>query len=93
VATQEELLGPELLRAVADITGGHAFAITDTNQLPVLTRKIGTQLRHQYMLAYQPQPSPHDQKWRKIRVKLRLPNKLHYLLHVEARSGYYAGGE
>ena len=93
VATREELLGPELLRAVADITGGQAFAITDANQLPGLTRKIGTQLRHQYMLAYQPQTSPHDQKWRKIRVKLRLPKKFNYLLHVEARSGYYAGGE
>jgi len=93
VATQEERLGPELLRTVADMTGGHAFVIGDAKQLPALTRTIGTQLRHQYMLAYQPQALPHDQKWRKIRVKLRLPKRFNYLLHVEARPGYYAGGE
>ena len=34
-------------------------------------------------------------RWKvaKISVQLRLPNKLHYLLHVDARTGYYAGGE
>jgi hypothetical protein len=57
-----------------------------------VTRSIGTQLRHQYMLAYQPQAAPNDGRWRKISVKLRLPKKLNYLLHVEARPGYYAGG-
>src|SRR5579863_5253406 len=92
-STQEELLGPELLREVAGMTGGHAFSITDVKDLPAITRNIGTQLRHQYMLAYQPQSPPHDARWRKISVKLRLPKKLHYLFHVEARPGYYAGGE
>jgi len=93
VATQEELLGPELLKSVAGITGGHAFSITNASDLPAVTRNIGTQLRHQYMLAYQPQSPPHDGKWHKINVKLRLPKKLNYLLHIEARPGYYAGGE
>jgi Ca-activated chloride channel family protein len=91
-STQEERLGPELLMEVAGITGGHAFSITDVNDLPAVTRKIGTQLRHQYMLAYQPPAAPNDGRWRKISVKLRLPKKLKYLLHVEARPGYYAGG-
>jgi Ca-activated chloride channel family protein len=93
VSTQEELLGPELLKEVAGITGGHAFSISDASELPVVTRNIGTQLRHQYMLAYQPQVLPHDGKWHKVSVKLRLPKKLNYLLHVEARPGYYGGGE
>src|ERR1700722_15113797 len=92
-STQEELLGPELLRAVAGITGGQAFSINDVTELPAVTRNIGTQLRHQYMLAYQPQASPHDGKWRKISVKLRLPKRFNYLLHVDARPGYYAGAE
>jgi len=92
-STQEERLGPELLQEVAGITGGHAFSITDVNDLPAVTRNIGVQLRHQYMLAYQPKSPLRDSKWRKISVKLRLPKKLHYLFHVEARPGYYAGGE
>jgi Ca-activated chloride channel family protein len=93
VSTQEELLGPELLRDVTEITGGHAFTITDAREMSEVTRNIGTQLRHQYMLAYQPQAQPHDGKWHKISVKLRLPKKLNYLLHVEARTGYYGGEE
>jgi Ca-activated chloride channel family protein len=93
VSTQEELLGPALLTTIAGITGGQAFAITNPNELPAVTSNIGTQLRHQYMLAYQPQVAERDGKWHKISVKLRLPKKLNYLLHVEARPGYYAGWE
>ena len=92
-ATEEELMGPELLRSVAGLTGGQAFTITNANEMSAVTRNIGTQLRHQYMLAYQPQSSLHDGKWHKINVKLRLPKKLNYLLHIEARPGYYGGGE
>jgi Ca-activated chloride channel homolog len=92
VNTQEELLGPALLRTVAGLTGGQAFTITNESELPVVAGNIGTQLRHQYMLAYQPQTLPHDGKWHKINVKLLLPKKLNYLFHVEARPGYYAGG-
>ena len=93
VSTQEELLGPALLRMITEITGGQAFSISNASELPDVTRTIGFQLRHQYMLAYQPQSPEHDGKWHKISVKLRLPKKLNYLLHVEARPGYYAGGE
>ena len=93
VATQEELLGPELLRTIAGLTGGQAFAINNENEMPTITRNIGTQLRHQYMLAYRPQSPLHDAKWHKISVKLRLPKTLGYLLHIETRPGYYASGE
>jgi Ca-activated chloride channel homolog len=92
VATQEELLGPELLRTVTSLTGGQAYTLTNENDLPKVTRRIGIQLRHQYVLAYQPQSAQHDGKWRKVSVKLRLPKKLRFL-HVDARPGYYAGGE
>jgi Ca-activated chloride channel homolog len=92
VSTQEELLGPELLSSVSEQTGGKAFTLSNLNDMPSVTRAIGSQLRHQYVLAYQP-PRQHDGKWHKISVKLRLPPKLHYFLHVESRSGYYAGGE
>ena len=90
VASQEELLGPELLKKVADATGGSAYSLESTAELPALTRNIGARLRHQYVLAYAPQAAPHDGKWHKISVKLRLPRKFAFL-HVDARSGYYAG--
>jgi Ca-activated chloride channel homolog len=91
--TQEELLGPELLQDVAELTGGQSFALSNANEMPGVTRVIGLQLRHQYMLAYQPPPSDRDGKWHKISVKLRVSKRLQYLLHVEARPGYYAGAE
>jgi hypothetical protein len=34
---------------------------------------------------------PHDGKWHKIKVKLRIP-KLAFL-HVHAKAGYYAASE
>jgi Ca-activated chloride channel family protein len=93
VSSEEELLGPELLGTVADLTGGRAFTLNNLNDMPAVTRAIGTQLRHQYVLAYEPQPAARDGKWHKISVKVRLSQRLNYLLHVDARPGYYAGGE
>ena len=92
VNTQEEMLGPDLLRNVSSLTGGQAYALTNPLQLPAAAKNIGSQLRHQYVLAYQPDPAPHDGKWHKITVKLRLPRQLPFL-HVEARTGYYAAAE
>jgi Ca-activated chloride channel homolog len=94
VNTEEELLGPELLRSITSLTGGQAFTLTNVNDMPAVTRAIGSQLRHQYMLAYEPQTKPKDGKWHKISVKLRLPREFHNLfLHIDARTGYYAGEE
>ncbi|MFZ0805323.1 MAG: VWA domain-containing protein [Candidatus Sulfotelmatobacter sp.] len=92
--SEEERLGPELLHSITDMTGGQTFVLSSENEMPRVTRMIGTQLRHQYVLAYEPQVKHRDEKWHKISVKLLLPRKLHnYFLHVGARQGYYAGGE
>lgn len=94
VNTEEELLGPDLLRSITDMTGGETFTLSTEAEMPAVTRSIGTQLRHQYVLAYEPQTRHTDRKWYKINVKLRLPNALrNHLLRVESRRGYYAGGE
>jgi Ca-activated chloride channel family protein len=90
VSTQEELLGPQLLGDVAEMSGGHAFKLSNVNEMSVVSRSIGRLLRYQYMLAYQPQIAAHDGKWHRISVKLLLPKSLHALLHAEARPGYYA---
>jgi Ca-activated chloride channel family protein len=92
--SEEERLGPELLHSITDMTGGQTFTLNNENELGHVTRSIGTQLRHQYVLAYEPQIKHRDEKWHKINVKLLLPRKLHnYFLHVASRQGYYAGGE
>jgi len=93
VNTEEEMLGPELLRSITEVTGGKAYTITNIADLPAVTRAIGVQLRHQYVLSYRPGAKPQKGKWYKISVRLRLPKSLHALLRVDARTGYYASTE
>jgi len=77
---------------VGRLTGGQAFTLNNAAEMPAVTSAIGSQLRHQYLLAYQPDSQPHDRKWRKISVNLRLPKNFPFM-HVDARQGYYGGGE
>lgn len=91
-STQEELLGPELLKSVSEVTGGQAYTLSSVPEMPEVARSIGTRLRYQYMLTFRPQEKARDGKWHKINVKLRLP-KAWSLLRVSARTGYYAQAE
>jgi Ca-activated chloride channel homolog len=92
VPTQEEMLGPELLSDIAETTGGRAFILDNLVEMPALARRIGIELRTQYVLGYRPEKLPHDGKWHKISIKLKLPRKLDYL-QARAKQGYYAGEE
>jgi Ca-activated chloride channel family protein len=88
-ATREELLGPELLTGITEVTGGRCYTLDNPNYLPTITQHIGLELRNQYVLAYSPNRSKNDGKWRKINVKLtQLPKKVPQL-YVHARTGYY----
>ena len=90
--TEEEMLGPDLLRSITKLTGGETFVLTSVAELPGVTRTIGNQLRYQYVLAYKPQERGRDGKWHKIKVKLLAPKGLPPL-QVYARQGYYARTE
>ncbi|HZQ95320.1 MAG TPA: VWA domain-containing protein [Candidatus Sulfotelmatobacter sp.] len=92
VPTPEELRGPSLLAEIAEPTGGRAFTVDNPNIMPSLARHIGLELRTQYVLAYRPQDAPRNGKWRKIRVKLRLPRRFAFL-QAHAKTGYYASAE
>jgi Ca-activated chloride channel family protein len=90
--TQEELLGPELLDKIAELTGGRAFVIDNPNVLPEVARVVGIELRNQYVIGYKPSESAADGKWRKIRIRLHPPKGLPPL-RVSAKSGYYAASQ
>jgi Ca-activated chloride channel homolog len=93
VPTIEELRGPSLLTEIAEPTGGRAFIVDNPNMMPSIARHIGMELRTQYVLAYKPHDLPRNgSKWRKIRVKLRLPRKFAFLT-AHAKTGYYASAE
>jgi Ca-activated chloride channel homolog len=88
-ATQEEALGPTLLDEIATSTGGRAFTVDNPNELSNVARRIGVELRDQYLLGYRPSAVQRDGKWHKIRVKMRL-RKHSPQFRVYAKSGYYA---
>jgi Ca-activated chloride channel family protein len=90
--TPEEQRGPALLSELAEPTGGQAFTLENTVELPAVARHIGRALRTQYVLGYRPEQMPRDGKWHKIQVKLRLPRKLAFL-RARAKTGYYAPAE
>ena len=92
MSTPEEMLGPELLSDVSELTGGRTFTIDNPNDLADVATKIGIELRNQYVLGYRPSNAGHNGKWRKIRVKL-LPPKGLPPLRVFAKTGYYAPSE
>jgi Ca-activated chloride channel family protein len=87
--TLEELNGPSLLNEITELTGGRAFAADDPNQLSDIATKIGEELRNQYVLGYRPSNKARDVRWRKIKIKLRVPKGLPPL-SVYAKTGYYA---
>lgn len=92
VPTPEELRGPDLLSEIAEPTGGRAFTVDNPNIMPSVARHIGLELRTQYVLAYRPKDLPRNGRWRKIRVKLRLPRRFPFL-QAHARTGYFASAE
>jgi Ca-activated chloride channel family protein len=90
--TQEELLGPDLLSTIAEVTGGRAFVLDNPNEMPAYAQHIGLELRTQYVLGYRPEQTSDDGKWHKVSVQLKLPKRFPYL-RVHARTGYYAASK
>jgi Ca-activated chloride channel homolog len=91
-STIEEQMGPALLSAVSEQTGGRMYTVEDPKEMAGVATKISLELRNQYVLGYRPANSRYDGKWHKIRVKLSLPKGLPRC-DARARQGYYAPSE
>jgi VWFA-related protein len=72
------------LRDLARWTGGELFTMSAPAQTSLAARQIVSELRHQYLLAFEASPRP---GWRSLEIKARSRD-----LTVRARSGYTAGG-
>jgi len=72
------------LRDLAHWTGGELFTVIAPAQTSIAARQIVSELRHQYLLAFEASPSP---GWRSLEIKTRGRE-----LVVRARSGYTSGG-
>lgn len=71
------------LTELAEWTGGKLFVISAPSQASVAARTIVDELRHQYLLAFEPGGHP---GWHPLEVRARDRK-----LTVRARSGYFAG--
>jgi len=77
--------GDKELQRLADATGGRAFYTGDMLALERAFKKIGEELRSQYLLTYRPDP-PFDGGYRRIEVKVAAGDKY----KVNAKRGYTA---
>jgi Ca-activated chloride channel homolog len=90
--TEEEARGPELLRNLAEQTGGRAYPVDKLDDLASISTTIGNQLRSRYLLGYVPPASVHDGKYRRVTLLLTAPAEMPGL-RVDYRRGYYAPTE
>ncbi len=77
--------GDNALRQLADETGGRAYFPYTTGELSKAFKAINEELRNQYSVSYVPRNKKADGTFRKVRVKVRHPNKILFY-----RKGYFA---
>ncbi|MGH9355181.1 MAG: VWA domain-containing protein [Terriglobia bacterium] len=77
--------GDQVLKFLAEQTGGRAFFPFQASDLTSAFQGIAKELRSQYSLAYVSTDAAHDGTFRTIRIKPRRKG-----LRVSARSGYFA---
>jgi Ca-activated chloride channel homolog len=78
--------GDEILKSLAEETGGRAFFPYHIDDLNQSFQDIGDELRNQYTITYSPTNFVANGKYH--RIKIEIPNRGGY--QVRARRGYYA---
>jgi VWFA-related protein len=78
--------GDKVMKYLAAETGGVSFFPFKVQDLAQSFENIANELRHQYNLAYRPEPMKTDGLWHPIEVKVKGRKDL----VVRARRGYYA---
>jgi len=87
--TPEEQNGPKLLDYLAEQTGGHSYPVDNLEELPVISARIGNELRNQYLLGYTPSNEERDGKYRRVKVSLTAPDGM-VNLRTYYRLGYHS---
>jgi VWFA-related protein len=90
-STPEEASGPELLRQLAEQSGGRHFE-ANAVELPDIAAKIGMELRNRYVLGFVPTDQKRDGRYHPVQVKVVPPKGLPHLT-ASWRRGYYAPGD
>lgn len=79
--------GEHALITIQDDTGGAMFFLDDVKQIHSVFDQIDRELRTQYLIGYYPTPQPPPGSYRRIELKVKSGDVIHY------RKGYFAAGE
>lgn len=83
-----------VLKKVAERTGGRAFFPRDNEaELHRAFEQIQTEMRSQYLLAYEPTNQKRDGSYRKIEIQLANPELAKQKVKMTYRQGYFAKTE
>jgi len=75
----------KILDELSERTGGAAYQVKKPSEIEEVFAKISEELKHLYMIAYQPPANAGDSKWHKIEVAVR--GEKDY--RIRAREGYF----
>jgi Ca-activated chloride channel family protein len=78
----------QVLRQIAEASGGQAFFPPQPRDLDKVYAQVVAEIRAQYTIGYLSGNERADGSWRKVDIKLTLPNAAD--LRVRSRKGYYA---
>lgn len=90
IAEGEAMRAPNLRKTLGELserTGGAAYSINKPADIEDVFRKIAEDLKHLYLIAYQPPAHPGDTQWHKIELSVRGASSTHY--RIRARQGYF----
>jgi Ca-activated chloride channel homolog len=75
--------GEHALITITESTGGALFILDDLSQINAMYDRISRELRTQYLLGYYPVPLPPPGSYRRVEVKVKSGDTVHY------RKGYF----
>ena len=87
--SSEGIQGQAFLDELTSVTGGKAFYPQTDVEMDEIFERIALELRHQYSIGYTPKDFQPDNKYHKVKVKIKPPRGMSRLT-VRSREGYYA---
>ena len=88
--SRQEGVDKNVLKNVADSTGGRAFFPKKEDDLKAAFAEIERELRSQYLVAYSSTNKKHDGSFRRMTIEITNPDLRKEQLKLRYRPGYFA---
>jgi len=79
-----------VLKKISERTGGRAFFPRDESELRQAFNQIQTEMRSQFLIAYEPSNQKRDGSFRKIEIQIANPELAKQKVSLTHRQGYFA---